>query len=98
MNVRGNFNRYTDAADQLERNARYIAEEAYFTTIATSTNTFDQGRNKCIRDTEEIVKAWAKDIRNDANDATWDAAKLYISGGAVAHVSLLVKKQQQRGH
>ena len=87
MNVRGNFNRYTDAADQLERNARYIAEEAYFTTIATSTNTFDQGRNKCIRDTEEIVKAWAKDIRNDANDATWDAAKLYISGGAVAHIA-----------
>ena len=87
MNVRGNYNRYTDSADQLERNARYIAEEAYFTTIATSTNTFDQGRNKCIRDTEEIVKAWAKDIRNDANDATWDAAKLYISGGAVAHIA-----------
>ena len=87
MNVRGNFNRYTDAADQIERNARYIAEEAYFTTIATSTNTFDQGRNKCIRDTEEIVKAWAKDIKNDANDATWDAAKLYISGGAVAHIA-----------
>ena len=87
MNVRGNYNRYTDSADQLERNARYIAEEAYFTTIVTSTNTFDQGRNKCIRDTEEIVKAWAKDIRNDANDATWDAAKLYISGGAVAHIA-----------
>ena len=87
MNVRGNYNRYTDAADQLERNARYIAEEAYFTTIATSSNTFDQGRNKCIRDTEEIVKAWAKDIKNDANDATWDAAKLYISGGAVAHIA-----------
>ena len=86
MNVRGNYNRYTDSADLLEKNARYIAEEAYFTTIVTSTNTFDQGRNKCIRDTEEIVKAWAKDIKFDANDATWDAAKLYISGGAVAHI------------
>ena len=87
MNVRGNYNRYTDSADLLEKNARYIAEEAYFTTAATSTNTFDQNRNKCIRDVEEIVKAWAKDIKFDANDATWDAAKLYVTGGAIAHIA-----------
>jgi|TARA_B100000073_G_scaffold98267_1_gene78111 hypothetical protein len=87
MSVRGNFNRYTDAADQLERNARYIAEEAYFSAIAVSSNSFDQNRNKCIRDTEEIIKAWAKDIRFDANDATWDAAKLYTNGTSIQHVA-----------
>jgi len=87
MRVRGNENRYTDASVLLEKNARYIAEEAYFTTAATSTNTFDQNRDKCIRDVEEIVKAWATDIKFDANDATWDAAKLYVSGNAIQHVA-----------
>ena len=87
MVVRGNFNRYTDAAVCLENNARYIAEEAYFTTAATSVNVFDQNRDKCIRDVEEIVKAWAQDIKYDANDATWDAAKLYVSGNAIQHVA-----------
>jgi hypothetical protein len=87
MRVRGNFNRYTDASVCLENNARYIAEEAYFTTAATSTNTFDQNRDKCVRDVEEIVKAWATDIKFDANDATWDAAKLYVSGNAIQHVA-----------
>jgi len=87
MRVRGNENRYTDASVLLEKNARYIAEEAYFTTATTSTNTFDQNRDKCIRDVEEIVKAWATDIKFDANDATWDAAKLYVSGNAIQHVA-----------
>ena len=87
MEVRGNFNRYTDAAVLLENNARYIAEEAYFSTAATSSNVFDQNRDKCIRDVEEIVKAWAQDIKYDANDATWDAAKLYVSGNVIQHVA-----------
>ena len=87
MSVRGNYNRYTDASVLLENNARYIAEEAYFTTAVTSSNSFDQNRDKCIRDVEEIVKAWAKDIKFDANDATWDAAKLYVSGSAIQHVA-----------
>jgi len=87
MVVRGNYNRFTDAAVLLEKNARYIAEEAYFLAAVTSTNAYDQNRNKCIRDVEEIVKAWAKDIKNDANDATWDAGKLYISSNAIQHIS-----------
>jgi hypothetical protein len=87
MVVRGNYNRFTDASICIENNARYIAEEAYFDAAVSSSNSFDQNRNKCIRDVEEIVKAWAKDIRNDANDATWDAAKLYISSGAIQHIS-----------
>ncbi len=87
MSVRGNYNRYTDASILLEKNARYIAEEAYFTTAATSSNTFDQNRDKCIRDVEEIVKAWAKDVKFDANDATWDAAKLYVNGSSIQHVA-----------
>ena len=75
MNVRGNYNRFTDSFDLITNNARYIAEEAYFKTITTTSNPLDQDRNKCIRDTEEIVKAWATDLKFDANDATWDAAK-----------------------
>jgi hypothetical protein len=87
MRVRGNYNRYTDASVLLENNARYIAEEAYFTTAATSSNSFDQNRDKCIRDVEEIVKAWAQDIKYDSNDSTWDAAKLYVSGSSIQHVA-----------
>ena len=87
MRLRGNLNRYTDASNLLEKNARFIAEEAYFTTAATSSNSFDQNRDKCIRDVEEIIKAWSKDIKFDANDATWDAAKLYVSGNAIQHVA-----------
>ena len=87
MNVRGNFNRFTDSFDLITNNARYIAEEAYFKTLATTTNPLDQDRIKCIRDTEEIVKAWATDLKFDANDATWDAAKLYVSGNSIQHIS-----------
>ena len=86
MNVRGNFNRYTDACDLLTNNARYIAEEAYFKTLQTTSNPLDQDRNKCIRDTEEIVKAWAQDLKYDSNDSTWDAAKLYVSGTSIQHI------------
>ena len=86
MNVRGNFNRFTDSFDLITNNARYIAEEAYFKTLQTTSNSLDQDRNKCIRDTEEIVKAWAKDLKFDANDATWDAAKLYINGTSIQHI------------
>jgi photosystem II stability/assembly factor-like uncharacterized protein len=87
MVVRGNFNRYTDAAVLLENNARYIAEEAYFSTTTTSLRPFDQNRDKCIRDVEEIVKAWAQDIKYDANDATWDAAKLYVGSSSIQHIA-----------
>ena len=87
MDVRGNYNRYTDASVLLENNARYIAEESYFKAAAVSTNIFDQDRNKCIRDVEEIVKAWSRDIKHDSNDATWDAGKLYVSGNAIQHVA-----------
>ena len=87
MNVRGNFNRFTDSFDLITNNARYIAEEAYFKTLQTTSNPLDQDRNKCIRDTEEIVKAWATDLKFDANDATWDAAKLYVSGTSIQHIS-----------
>ena len=87
MRVRGNYNRYTDSSVLLENNARYIAEEAYFSTSAISSNVFDQNRNKCIRDVEEIVKAWAQDIKFDSNDSTWDAAKLYTDGSSIQHVS-----------
>ena len=87
MNVRGNFNRFTDSFDLITNNARYIAEEAYFKTLQTTSNSLDQDRNKCIRDTEEIVKAWATDLKFDANDATWDAAKLYVSGTSIQHIS-----------
>ena len=85
--LRGNFNRYTDAATLIRNNVRYIAEEAYFSTAATSTNSFDQNRDKCIRDVEEILKAWANDIQFDSNDSTWDAAKLYVSGNAINHIA-----------
>ena len=87
MNVRGNFNRFTDSFDLITNNARYIAEEAYFKTLTTTSNPLDQDRIKCIRDTEEIVKAWATDLKFDANDATWDAAKLYINGTSIQHIS-----------
>jgi len=87
MSVRGNFNRYTDSYDLIYNNARYIAEEAYFKTLQTTSNPLDQDRVKCIRDTEEIVKAWATDLKFDANDATWDAAKLYVNANSIQHIS-----------
>ena len=87
MSVRGNFNRYTDSYDLIYNNARYIAEEAYFKTLQTTSNPLDQDRVKCIRDTEEIVKAWATDLKFDANDATWDAAKLYVNANSIQHIA-----------
>ena len=50
----GNENRYTDAAVLIERNKKYIAEEAFYTTLYSNVYSFQANYAKCIRDTELI--------------------------------------------
>ena len=83
----GNENRYTDAAVLIERNKKYIAEEAFYTELYSNVHSFQPNYDKCIRDTELIVQAIADDIRDDGNAFTWDAGKLYIESNAIAHIT-----------
>ena len=87
MYLIGNANRYTDAAVLIERNKKYIAEEAFYTELYSNTHSFSPNYTKCIRDTELIVQAIADDIRDDGNAFTWDAGKLYVESNAIAHIS-----------
>jgi hypothetical protein len=87
MQLIGNYNRFKDAANLLEANAAYIAEEAFFVELNQGVHTFHPDYSKCIRDTQLIIEAWASDLRRSGNSVTWDAAQEYITGGAVQHIN-----------
>ena len=62
-----------------------------FQLIVSSGETigFQPNIEKCRRDTKLTVESWAKDLLQDSNSNTWDAAKLYIDAvnGGVIHVN-----------
>ena len=92
-----------EVGDVVTYNSDYYIAKAYvssaaatldtdlFQLIVASTDTiqFQADIEKCRRDTKLMVESWAKDLLNDANSETWDAAKLYIDGtnGGVIHIT-----------
>ena len=92
-----------EVGDIVTYNSDYYIAKAYvssaaatldtdqFQLIVASTDTiqFQADIEKCRRDTKLMVESWAKDLLNDANSETWDAAKLYIDGtnGGVIHIT-----------
>ena len=67
-----------------------ITDTDYFQFVASSgtTLTFQPDIEKCRRDTRLTVQSWAKDLLQDSNSNTWDAAKLYVDAvnGGVIHI------------
>jgi len=94
--------RFRDAGDLLIFNQTYIAEEAvglmqeefsYVNSGGITIKTFDypggdiDGKAKCVRDMEEIVKSIVSDLLVGGNYSTVEAAKLYLdSNNKINHV------------
>ena len=85
MNLKGGDVESPSYENTYEKTAKWKGFD--LKTKQTTAHPIEQQTNKSIRDTEEIVKAWATDLKFDANDATWDAAKLYVSGTSIQHIS-----------
>ena len=83
------FNMAYDAANLIEKNRSYLAEETYgyITTLypALLTNS-SLTITKCERDMGFIIDAVVKDLRVGGNINTIYAAESYISGGNVSYV------------
>ena len=83
---------YRDAADIIEKNAAWIAEEAVgrlkvrypdfvFPGDNPAANTYG-GTNYCIRDTRDyIIPAMVKDLRNGGNYNVTTTARFYLTKG-----------------
>ena len=93
--------RFVDAGNALWKNQDYIAEEAagaldaYFTYEINNVSykTFEypggsiDGRNKCIRDVKELIKALITDLLTGGNSNTVIALETYIDANKqVLHV------------
>ena len=77
--------RYADAAALLEDNKTFIAEMAVGRMLdAYPSFTIPTGNQACIDDAVDVVEAISYNLRFGGNDATYDAATLYISGAHVA--------------
>jgi len=80
-------NRFGDARDLLEANKKFIAEVAV-SRMLTNFPSFSVpgGRVNCEDDIEDVVEAIAYNVAFGANNKTWDAANLYVNGGALQHL------------
>ena len=76
-------NRYGDARDLLEANKKFIAEVAV-SRMLTNFPSFSVpgGRVNCEDDIEDVIEAVAYNVAYGANNKVWDAANLYVNGGA----------------
>ena len=80
-------NRYGDARDLLEANKKFIAEVAV-SRMLTNFPSFSVpgGRVNCEDDIEDVIEAVAYNVAYGANNKVWDAANLYVNGGALQHL------------
>ena len=75
-----NSHRYLDAANLLEANKRFLAEEVVAQLVAQYPSLVIPGGNvNCTDDVEDIVEQLVEDLRNGSNNHMWDAAALYVN-------------------
>ena len=80
-------NRYGDARDLLEANKKFIAEVAVSRTLTNFPSfSVPGGRVNCEDDIEDVIEAVAYNVAYGANNKVWDAANLYVNGGALQHL------------
>ena len=89
--------RFLDAANLLEANKDLIAEEAvlamkdypaYKVPNLFEINSGIGGftNQDCIDDVKDVISAIVDNIRYGGNDKVWEAADLYVNGGALQHL------------
>ena len=89
--------RFLDAANLLEANKDLIAEEAVLTMLdypgykvpnlfKINSGVGNFTNQDCIDDVKDVISAIVDNIRYGGNDKVWEAADLYVNGGALQHL------------
>ena len=82
---------FIDAANLLDANRNFIAEEAVAMMLANPANTgftIPNGNVNCIDDVKDMLKAISWNLQYGGNNKVWDAAELYIDrNGALEHIT-----------
>ena len=80
-------NRFGDARDLIIANKKFIAEVAV-SRMLTNFSSFSVpgGRVNCEDDIEDVLEAVGFNVAYGANSKVWDAANLYVNGGALQHL------------
>ena len=77
-----------DAALRIERNIRFIAEEAVARGLVQYPSLSIPGGNiNCIHDVADVLRALVFNLQNGGNNKVYYAAEFYLNSGALAHVS-----------
>ncbi len=84
--ARTNTGKYMDAAHLIEKNKKYIAEEALGWTKATYPNLIIPDEAKCQRDTEYLVDAYVYHLRYGGNWNVVDFGERYYTGFTLSHI------------
>lgn len=80
-------NRFGDARDLIIANKKFIAEVAVSRMLTNfSSFTVPGGRVNCEDDIEDVLEAVGFNVAYGANSQVWDAANLYVNGGALQHL------------
>ena len=82
-----NTGKYMDAARLIEKNKKYIAEEALGWTKANYPNLIIPDEAKCQRDTEYLVDAYVYHLRYGGNFNVVDFAERYYTGYTLSHIT-----------
>ena len=76
-----------NAAEALEKNAEFIAEEAVGLMLAFYPSfTIPTGNQNCIDDIVDVLNMIAWQVKFDGNSEVWDIANTYVQGNSIYHV------------
>ena len=81
--------RFLDASNLIEINKNFIANEAVERMLADPANSgfsVPGGNQNCIDDVVDVLGAVVDVLRYGGNAPIWDAANLYVNGGALQHL------------
>ena len=79
--------RFIDASNLIEVNKNFIANEAVERMLANNPSfTVPGGSQNCIDDVVDVLGAVVDVLRYGGNAPAWDAANLYVNGGALQHL------------
>lgn len=84
-----NEDRFLDAANLIEINKVFIANESVERMLLNPANSgfsVPGGSQNCIDDVVDVLGAVIDILRYGGNAPAWDAANLYVNGGAIQHL------------
>jgi len=80
--------RFIDAANIIERNIRFIAEEAFHLgQVQYPSLVIPGGSGNWVHDITDILDALQWNLRHGGNNKVFHTAELYVSNSALSHIS-----------